>query len=248
MVDGVATIHAARDRTMAAGTARIACATEHTWAWPQMPAQPRRGPVQRAVRGAGKAAGKAAGKGLWRVLARGKDIRHQSAEGVIDFTGRRFMIDYGSYAMLQTSGQQWSGRSGRALSTLPSSVARAGSPLWLIDLLDGVTGASDLGTEEVEGQTWQHWATTADLAAASAELPDGMATPANDRFENLLRLPLDVWVDDTHLRRISFTEEHRTETLTFSDFGTSVEALDWDRLPTFLSPKADKKTEERQRP
>lgn len=244
MIDGVATIHAARDRTIATGTARITCTTDHTWAWPQMPAQPRRGPVQRAVRGAGKAAG----KGLWRVLARGKDFRHQGAEGVIDFAGRRFMIDYGSYAMLQASGQLWSGRSGRALSTLPASAARVGSPLWLLDLLDGLTGASDLGTEEVEGQTWQHWTTTADLAAASAELPDGMATPANDRFEDLLRLPLDVWVDDTHLRRISFTAEHRTETVTFSDFATGVEALDWDRLPTFLSPKAEKKTEERQQP
>lgn len=245
MIDGVTAIHTARDRTTATGTARVSCVTEHTWTWPEMPAQQqRRGPVQRAVRGAGKAAG----KGLWRVLARRTDIRHQSADGVIDFASRRFMIDYGSYAVLQASGQEWSGRSGRALSTLPASANRVGSPLWLIDLLGGLTSAVDLGTEEVEAQTWQRWRTTANLAAASAELPDGMPSPANDRFEELLQLPLDVWIDDTHLRRIRFDHEHRSETVTFSDFGSDVEGLDWDRLPTFCSPRAERPSKERQRP
>lgn len=156
------------------------------------------------------------------------------------------MIDFGDYAMLQASDQLWSGRSGRALSTLPSSAPRVASPLWLIDLLGGLTGAVDLGTEQVEAQAWRHWTATADLATASAELPQGMPSPASDRFEELLRLPLEVWVDDTHLRRLSFTEDNRTETVTFSDFGSGVEDLDWDRLPTFLSPKAEKAAEDHQ--
>lgn len=175
MIDGVAAIRTARDRTTATGAARIICVTDHNWSLPERPAQPRRGPIQRAVRGAGKAAG----KGLWRVIARGKDFRHQSAEGVIDFAGRRFMIDYGSYAVLQIDGQQWSGRSGRALSTLVALPSRVGSPLWLVDLLGGLTDAVDQGTDEVEGNTWRHWTATADLAVASAGLPHGMSSPAS---------------------------------------------------------------------
>lgn len=244
MIDGVAAIRTARDRTTATGTARITCATDHNWAVPEMPAQPRRGPVQRAIRGAGKAAG----KGLWRVVTRGADFRHQSAEGIIDFTGRRFMIDYGSYAVLQVDGQQWSGRSGRPLSTLPASASRVGSPLWLIDLLGGLTDAVDQGSEEIEGNTWRHWTVTADLAAASAVLPHGMPSPASNRFEDLHQQSLGVWADATHLRRIRFVDDTRSETVTFSDFGSELEDLDWDRLPTFCSPEEEKNSKESQLP
>jgi hypothetical protein len=42
----------------------------------------------------------------------------RSAEGVIDLQKRRYMIDFGAYAVLQTDGKEWGGRSGRSLSTL----------------------------------------------------------------------------------------------------------------------------------
>lgn len=55
------------------------------------------------------------------------------------------MIDYGSFAQVQIQGQQWSGRSGRPLSTLPAEPATVASPLWLIDMISGSTSAEDLG-------------------------------------------------------------------------------------------------------
>ncbi len=48
--------------------------------------------------------------------------RSLSAEGVVDLVGRRLMMDFGSYAVVLTEGRRWSGRSGRAISTLPPDV------------------------------------------------------------------------------------------------------------------------------
>jgi hypothetical protein len=52
-----------------------------------------------------------------------------------------------------------------------------------------------------------------------------------------VRLPAEVWLDDSHIRRVRFVSERRIESLELWDFGASLEGLDWTRLPTFRSPE-----------
>jgi hypothetical protein len=232
----LALVQTARELTLDEGTARIKLIVDHSWKmpWPY----PRRGGVLRPFLNVSKRAAKQLVKKAWPDL----DFRHQTAEGVIDLTGRRlrYMLDYGSYARLYTDGQEWSGRSGRAIATLPPSFDQMPTPLWLLDLLAGVTDATDLGAEDVRGARWRHLTGHADLSRAAEVVPGALAVPARERFEDLLALPVDVWLDDTHIRRIRFNSdeggEQRSETLELWGFGARVDDLDWTRLPTFRSP------------
>jgi hypothetical protein len=238
MTDDVDAVRAAREQLIAAGSARIDCTVEHTWTLPEFPAEPGRARVRPAVFRAGKAVGRV----LCRVLTRRTDYRQQTAAGVIDFAGRRSMIDYGHYAELQIGDQLWSGRSGRPVSTLPPSAARVGSPLWLVDLLGGITSAEDLAIE-ARAEPWRHLTMITNLAEASRQAPAGLASPARDKLEGLFGLRVEVWLDDTQLRKVRFTDDYRIATVTFSDVGTDVEGLDWDRLPTFRSPEEQRESE-----
>ncbi|MGI3784406.1 MAG: hypothetical protein ACRYG2_26905 [Janthinobacterium lividum] len=235
MIDGVRAVLTALDRTVAARSARITARTDHSWALPSMPGRTARGPVASAAIGigrtAGKAVGSAVGKGILRLVADGADPRHLVGQGVLDLAGRRSMIDYGSYAVLQVGAQEWSGRSGRALQTLPPATPRIGAPLWLIDLAAGVTTAVDWGIDDVEGRRWRHLKATASLPEASSRHPDGMPSPARGRYEDLLELPLEVWLDDEHLRRICFVDDHRTQSVTLFELGVDTGGMDWSRLP-----------------
>lgn len=244
MSDHVAEVEAARQRTVAAGTARLRCTTERSWHLPDIPPDRSRGAARRAVHGTGRLAGKGAwrlGRGLFKLATRNIDVQQRTGDGVIDFAGRRSMIDQGSFAMLQVGNQEWNGRSGRVLGTLPAQPARPGTALWLLDLLAGATDAEDLGPDETDGQHWRHLAVTASLADASARAPEGLPSPEQERYERLLALPLDVWLDDQHVRRIRFSDgsplARQIRTATFSAFGTPVDELDWSRLPTFRSPE-----------
>lgn len=116
----------------------------------------------------------------------------------------------------------------------------ARSPLWLLDLLGGVVGAEDQGEDTVDGEPCRSVRVVVNLAEASAALPGGMPSPARDRFDDLLALPVEVWVDSTHVRRIRITDTETAHssvvvTLTLREFGVSVDDLDWSRLPTFRS-------------
>jgi hypothetical protein len=231
----VAAFEHAREQTLVAGSARIELLVERAWEMPVMPYR-RRGGLLRPI----LSAGKSGAKRLVKVAARDLDFRHQTSEGIIDITGRRYMLDYGSYARLYADGQEWDGRSGRALATLPPDASAVPTPLWLLDLLAGVVGASETGTDEVRGVTCRHLAGTADLSRASQAAPGGIAAPGRTRFEDLLALPVEVWIDDTQIRRIRFSSsegaEQRSDTLELWDFGVPLDDLDWTRLPTFRSP------------
>ena len=113
--------------------------------------------------------------------------------------------------------------------------------MWLLDLLAGVTDAADVGAEDVRGAPWRHLTGHADISRAAKVVSGAVAVPARRRFEDLLALPVDVWLDDTHIRRIRFNSnqsgEQRSETLELWDFGARLDDLDWTRLPTFRSPK-----------
>jgi len=172
------------------------------------------------------------------LATQGADPRHQVGQGVLDLPGRRSMLDYGSYAVLQAGTHEWSGRSGRALDTLPTSPPRIASPLWLVDLVAGVTTAVDQGTDEVDGQGWRHLRASASLAKASSRRPEGMASPARARYEELEELPLKVWLFNGHLSRVRFVDDRRTESVTLTEFGIDTAGLDWSRLPNLGGPTA----------
>lgn len=240
MSEGVEAVRTARDRAIAAETAHIIWTTDLLVKLP--PARTDRGPVRTGIIGVGKLAGKTVGEGLLRLMGGGSDFRHRTAEGIIDFAGRRYMIDHGRYAVVEIGDQSWTGRHGRALSTLPPLPAQPASPLWLIDLLDGITSTEEVGSEEATPM-WRHFAASANLAEASAASPDGMLSPTQRRFEDLLELPVEVWLDTTDLlRQVRFTSDYQTDnivtqtdTITLSGFGAGIEDLDWTRLPTFRS-------------
>lgn len=65
------------------------------------------------------------------------------------------------------------------------------------------------------------------------------ARPPVDRFEQLRALPVTVWIDGQHVRRIRFARGPASRQLTTLDlwaFGVPAGDLDWSRLPTFRSP------------
>lgn len=222
----------AYERTRAAASARIELSTDHTWEMPPVPKR-RRGGLMRPV----TSAAKAAGKRLLRAAERRFDFRHQTAEGVIHLEERRYMLDYGSYARLYADGKEWHGRSGRRLSTLPPDEQGLPTPLWLLDILAGLAAATDEGAEAVRGTPCRCFTATVDISRASKLTPGGVAVPVLGRFEDLLALPVEVCIDDEHVRRVRFRPEHRTETLELWDFGVPLDDLDWSRLPTFRSPR-----------
>jgi hypothetical protein len=153
----------AHDRTLAAVSARVELLIDHTWEMPDMPRR-RRGGLLRPV----TSVAKAAGKRLLKAATRNFDFRHMSAEGVIDLQRRRYMIDYGSYARLYADGKQWDGRSGRPLSTLLADEQELPTPLWLLDILSGVTAATDDAAEHVRGRPCRRFTATVDVSLAAS--------------------------------------------------------------------------------
>lgn len=227
-------LRAARERTLAAGSARVIVRVEHHWDALSRRSRRRGGLLRPLARPA-----KVTLKRLWKFATRNFEVGVMEAEGVLDLTGRRYMVDYGSHAYLHADGQDWSGPPGYPLVALPPGMSFMPSALWLIDLLAGVTDASEDGAEAVHGAACRRLRAVVDLGRASRATPGGVAVPRMRHFEELLALPATVWIDDTHIRRVSFTEsvQFRTDSVELWDFGTPVAELDWTRLPSYRSPK-----------
>jgi hypothetical protein len=123
VIPAAESVHEALAATVAAGTVRIRLRSTLTWT---RPGRPPRSP-------------------LWRVL---RTLWHKAAGdsveglGVLDLRQRRYAIDWGNYSVIYENGRQWGGRPGR-LRSRSSSEARP-TPLWLIDMLHGAVGGSDL--------------------------------------------------------------------------------------------------------
>ncbi|MFC7626062.1 hypothetical protein [Microlunatus sp. GCM10028923] len=231
-----AAIRAALQQTTQAGSARIVYALETDWTIPRPPESNDRGVRQFVARGV-LAVGKVLGPALFRLMTRGMDFRRQTGNGVLDISQRRSMIDYGGYAQLQVAEKEWRGRSGQLLDESFEDHARVGSPLWLLDLLAGVSVAEEQGPLGPGPHIARYFRVTIDLAQASAVAPFGMASPSRDHFEELHRLEAEVWLDDSHIQQIQFTDGRQTYILTLSDFGADVDNLDWTRLPTVEPPE-----------
>jgi hypothetical protein len=233
---------ACAERTLSAARVRVELERQWRFTWPQKQHPPRRrGGLLRPVGKLARTAGKAAGKAAWRRLAKDADPGHLSAEGIIEPPARRHMIDFGSFAEIYKDGTRWGGRSGRPIATLdPWPPERQIDLWWLLEALRGATDTNVEGEETLHGTPCRRIATRVDLERASALAPDGLHVPSVERFEELKALPVTVWIDGQHVRRVRFREgdvASSTWTLDLVDFDVAEDDLDWDRLPTFRSPE-----------
>jgi hypothetical protein len=237
-------IVACAERTLAAPSARIELHQEFTYQRPEWP-RPR-GLSGMVLRLAGKL-GKLLARAWWRRAtrhlepARRPEFGHLVGEGIAEPARGRYMIDYGSYAQIHTEGKTFGGGSGRSFQKLdlfPGRGAMADA-LWLVSLLRGATDASLDGTETLHGTVCRRLAAHADMERASAASGEGLPAPQVDRFEELRAMPVTVWIDGQHVRRVRFQQAvlpKLRRTLDLWDFGVPVNNLDWSHLPTFRSP------------
>jgi hypothetical protein len=236
-VDGPAAIvlvARALERTRDAGLTRFSFDVEHRLPMlsPEAP-EPRRSLVRAGLRAVGALAARV-GKPAMRLL-----FRRQSAEGFLDVTQDRYMMDFGEFAMLGIGPHQWSGRSGRAISTLPEEGRTRWEPLWLLAMLHGVTEAVEIGTEPLHGAVCRRFAVRADVTRAAAAVGDGLPLPPADHYRDLLRVALECWLDEEgRVRRVVHESELAVLRLDFLEFSVD-EPLDWSRLPTFRSKEED---------
>ena len=219
-------------RTVAAGSARVELTVRHHYEWPTVPRR-RRGGLLRPVLSIGWAGLRGAG----RLAARRFQLSGLTGTGYVDLSARRYMIDFGDYAGLGADDRRWRGLSGSPLADRTEADADDFlSPLWLLDLLGGVVEASELEPEDLRGARVRHVTTTVDVSRASAAAPNGIAIPpSTERFEELLALPVEVWFDASHLRRVRYGSEHQTLTLELLEVAVPLDGLDWTRLPAFRS-------------
>jgi hypothetical protein len=157
-------------------------------------------------------------------------------EGIAEPARGRYMINYGSYAEMRTGGETFGGRSGRPVQELPQShrSAPVADVLWLLRVLRGATRASLAGTDTVRGTECRRFDAYVDLERASAAVAGGLAAPQVDRFEQLRALPVTVWIDGEHVRRVEFEQGERPSVrraLELWEFDVAVDQLDWSRLP-----------------
>jgi hypothetical protein len=222
----------ALDRTLASGAARVELAAEHDLRrlYRQRYRRRRAGgpltPALRTVVGAGK-----------RLVNPVLDaLAGHTAAGVIDFTTRRYMLDYGGYAEMDAGAGRRTGRSGEPPVAAPLEVtASHNAPLWLLDLARGITDVEDAGAEEIRGRMCRRLAGHADLPRAAAATSLSLALPPVARYSDLERLSLVVWLDaDGHVRRLRYDGEADAVTLDLIDLGIEPPS-DWSRLPDFGS-------------
>jgi hypothetical protein len=157
------------------------------------------------------------------------------AEGVADFAGDRVGVDFGSFAQLWIGDRHWSGRSGRALATLPPDEFGLGlhCPLWGFHLLAGAVEETPAGEEPVRGVPCRRFAVLGDLGAASAAIGGGLRVPMSAVYEDLARLAVDAWIDaEGRVRRVHWREHLGDLTTELHDFGAAP-PVDWTRMPSF---------------
>ncbi|MGN6796506.1 MAG: hypothetical protein ACTHJW_29315 [Streptosporangiaceae bacterium] len=154
---------------------------------------------------------------------------HLEGEGFLDPAASRYMLDFGAYAQVFADGQLFGGRSGRSLSTVRPAAARR-RPDELLSLLRKLAAAADAYLEGAEhvGET----------GCRRYSMPTSATTTVT------------AWTDGKHVRRIRFAETAasapargqarltvtKETTIDLSDFGVSLEGLDWSRLPGLRAP------------
>ena len=164
-------------------------------------------------------------------------------EGFIEPARRAYTAGVGPWGQMWADGTRWSGRPGQPLAELEPArkPPTTFDPWWYLDALRGVSQATVEGEGRVRETPCRRLAVRIDMARASAAAPAGLQASGVDRFEELLSLPLDVWIDGTHVRRVRYFQGPGTSTLELWDFGVSTEGLDWSRLPSWESSDGTEK-------
>lgn len=216
----------ALDRTLETGGARARFTFAQQFKLPESSPRRRGGLLRPLVRVGSFAGRRAFTAGLGKL---GGDL---VGEGYIDFGGHRSAFAYGSFAVMVVGDRMWMGRSGTPIATLPEERASWLEPLWLIDLVRGVTDFEVRGEELVGDRTCQRLYAYADLGRAAAASPSDLPVPTGaDRYGDLLRLPLELWIDEqNHIRRARQGDATVTLTLDLLEFGAE-DGTDWSRLP-----------------
>jgi hypothetical protein len=175
----------------------------------------------------------------WKLATRDLNFGHLVGEGVLQPSAGRYMVDYGSWAVLYRDSDFFGGRSGRRLETLePWHAFHQDEVLWLLRLMCGTTKARVEGHETLRETSCTKLMARVDMARASALHDGGLRAPAVEHFEVLLALQVTVWTDDRFIRRVHFDHEQKKQlTLELWDFDVPTDEFDWSRLPTFKSPE-----------
>lgn len=207
--------------TLAEASARIEFRVDFDVVVPEPRARRRPGLVARLARRAAKAA--------WTRLAPDVDVAdlqeafaHQVGVGFVEPVADRYLIDYGSYAVMRAGDKSFGGRSGSLLQARHRhrrARERSDDPLRLLRLVQDATDAQQVGDQTLRET----------LCRVVAVRPG----PAE----------FTVWVDDQHIRKIQYQESasgnwasvSKKHAVELWDFGVPVGWLDWSRLPSFQS-------------
>lgn len=197
--------------TMAAPSARF----EYRFDFDVVAPESRPGLVARLVRRAARAALSRLAPDV-NVADLRQAFAHQVGVGFVEPAADRYMIDYGSYAVMRAGDKSFGGRSGSLLQARHRhrrAHERSDDPLRLLRLVQGAPDAQHVGDESLRG-------TPCRVVAIRSGPPE-----------------LTVWADDQHIRKIQYEEGgssvSKKHALELWDFGVPVDWLDWSRLPSF---------------
>jgi hypothetical protein len=218
-------------RTAAAGPARARFAFDTGWS------EAGAADLGKALPGWIRLIGKPIGA-LFRHATREMDMSRQVTEGVVDLANHRSAMG-GEYTPPQViiGDRMWSGRTGKYLEPADARPADTTvQPLWLLALLNGVTGARPRSDVDVGGADCREYQVTADLGRASAAIAYALATPQVADVQELSALPLTVAIDDNGVvRRVAGSDTfgetgNNSYVVELYDHG-SAPAIDWEHLP-----------------
>ncbi len=124
----------------------------------------------------------------------------------------------------------------RAIETGAEHPARAGQPLWLLDLCRGIVDAQPADeSDHAGGERLRGHSAHADLARVSAAVPYEVAVPYPvAHVEELTRFPFGVWTDDAgRIRRVRGVASPSgiAMTLDLHDFGVALPPAYWTTFP-----------------
>jgi len=205
MASALEAVIAAREDLKAAQTTRFRFSMAMTW--PDDVPRPRNRLVRLAMRLGGR-------------------FSRFTVVGLLDVSRRRYLATSGSEAVLHADGLVYKGKPGTPLEE--GRRDRGLTPLWMVDLLAGVTAAADLPTvgadlpREVEASV--DFGRAAD-ASPSFHLPGFSST------EDWRARPVRLRIADGRLMSIEYAKEDLRQTLELHDFGVSLDDVDWSRLP-----------------
>ncbi|MCD6727702.1 MAG: hypothetical protein LT070_10770 [Solirubrobacteraceae bacterium] len=229
------TILAAYEQSAAAGLARSRFEFDMGWGEVDWGGVAERLPAW--IRVAGHVA-----KPLMRRVVGEIDASDDPEEGIVDLAGHRSaMCPRHRPIAVVVGSRQWYGRPGDVLEERDSFAADSTQPLWLLSLLKGTVRAVPVDAVRVRGVPCRAFSVTADLLRASAATAGGLPSCEVLRAEDLLRLPLEVAIDDAgRIRRVAGdatfgTTGNTAYVVELWDFG-AVPQIEWSRVPALEPP------------